>query len=124
MHLFFDDHEMSLGYALFTTGNVFSSVIGAPLAAALLQLDGVLGLAGWQWLFLLEGIPAVVLGYVLWKRLARAPASAEFLSLQERTCSAAQCHTFCLCRSHYGGKPLSYITAFGSFLMIMVVDPI
>lgn len=85
MHLFFDDQEMSLGYAISMTGNVMNGVVGAPIAAALLQLDGLLGLSGWQWLFLLEGIPAVVLGYVLWKRLARSPASAGFLTQQERT---------------------------------------
>ncbi len=38
--------------------------IGSPLSGALLQLHGVAGLQGWQWLFLLEGVPAVVLGVV------------------------------------------------------------
>ena len=39
-----------------------TGLIGGPLSGALLELDGLHGLAGWQWLFLLEGLPAVILG--------------------------------------------------------------
>ncbi|KAK9803354.1 hypothetical protein WJX73_008105 [Symbiochloris irregularis] len=84
MHLFLDDQELGAGYATLATGTAVNGVIGGPLAAALLKLDGFLGLTGWQWLFLTEGIPAVVLGVVLWKKLARTPASAGFLSQRER----------------------------------------
>ena len=41
-----------------------SSVIGGPISGLLLELDGVAGLQGWQWLFIIEGIPAVLLGFV------------------------------------------------------------
>ena len=59
-------------------------VVGAPLAAALLSLDGCLGLAGWQWLFVVEGLPTIALG--LWMRtsLCESPAKAHFLSPEER----------------------------------------
>lgn len=40
-------------------------VLGAPLAAALLSLNGKLGLRGWQWLFLIEGLPTVAFGFLL-----------------------------------------------------------
>ena len=40
-------------------------VAGAPIAAALLSLNGVLGLRGWKWLFLLEGLPTIAFGFVL-----------------------------------------------------------
>jgi len=50
----------------------------------LLALDGFLGLAGWQWLFLAEGLPAAVFGVWLGCTLAEAPATAAFLAPQER----------------------------------------
>ena len=60
-------------------------VVGAPLAAGVLHLDGHLGLAGWQWLFLLEGIPTFLLGILFPFILPRSPAKARFLSEEDRT---------------------------------------
>ncbi|MFP3498173.1 MFS transporter, partial [Pseudomonas sp. SIMBA_059] len=51
-----------------------------PLGGALLEMDGVLGWHGWQWLFVLEGLPAVALALVVWKKLPDGPASAPWLS--------------------------------------------
>ena len=42
-----------------------SQVAGAPIAAMLLSLNGVLGLRGWQWLFLLEGLPTIAFGFII-----------------------------------------------------------
>jgi len=61
-----------------------STVIGGPLAGALLQLDGWHGLQGWQWLFLLEGLPAVLLGFVVLGFLTDKPELAEWLEPGER----------------------------------------
>jgi ACS family tartrate transporter-like MFS transporter len=61
-----------------------STVIGAPLSGVLLELDGWHGLEGWQWLFLLEGIPAVVLGFVVLGYLTDRPEQAEWLEPSER----------------------------------------
>jgi ACS family tartrate transporter-like MFS transporter len=70
--------------ALFTTGIPISAVIGGPLSGALLGLKGVGGLAGWQWLFLIEGLPAVVLGVgALWY-LTDTPLQAKWLTQEER----------------------------------------
>lgn len=54
-------------------------VIGAPLAAALLHLDGIAGLRGWQWLFIAEGVPTILLGVVMPCLLPRCPAAASWL---------------------------------------------
>lgn len=59
-------------------------VIGAPLAAGLLALDGYLGLAGWQWLFIVEGIPTVLMGIYTKINLAESPAKASFLTPAEK----------------------------------------
>jgi MFS transporter, ACS family, tartrate transporter len=61
-----------------------AGVVSGALAAPLLALDGRLGLTGWQWLFLVEGLPAVVLGFVAYSRLTDEPAQARWLSPQER----------------------------------------
>jgi ACS family tartrate transporter-like MFS transporter len=71
--------------ALFATGAVIAGIIGSPVSGAILGMDGAAGLAGWQWLFLLEGIPAVLLGLVVLFVLPNGPAKARWLSPKEKT---------------------------------------
>jgi MFS transporter, ACS family, tartrate transporter len=61
-----------------------SSVFMGGLAGALLNLQGRLGLAGWQWLFLAEGLPAVILSVIFLAYLPNAPAEAKWLTAGER----------------------------------------
>jgi ACS family tartrate transporter-like MFS transporter len=61
-----------------------STVIGGPLAGIILTLNGWHGLTGWQWLFLLEGIPAVLLGFVVLRYLTDEPAQAAWLAPEQR----------------------------------------
>jgi ACS family tartrate transporter-like MFS transporter len=61
-----------------------SSALGAPLSAALLDLN-IAGLRGWQSLFLIEGLPAVLLGVVVFRRLADGPENATWLTDPERS---------------------------------------
>jgi MFS transporter, ACS family, tartrate transporter len=68
----------------FMTAIPVSAVIGGPISGALLGLNGRLGLTGWQWLFLLEGLPAVVLGVVVLRYLPDRPADAEWLAPEQR----------------------------------------
>jgi MFS transporter, ACS family, tartrate transporter len=71
--------------ALFMTGNAFAAVVGYPLSGWIMRdLPGVAGLAGWQWLFLLEGLPSVLLGIVVLYTLPDRPADARWLSPPER----------------------------------------
>src|SRR5260370_2784735 len=67
-----------------------STVIGAPISGALLYLHGGLGLAGWQWLFLLEAVPAIILAGVVFFYLTDWPADAVWLAPYERTCLAGR----------------------------------
>lgn len=63
-----------------------SSVLGSPLSGWILsRFSGVSGLTGWQWLFLIEGAPAIIVGILLLLRLPDGPESAAWLSPQERS---------------------------------------
>lgn len=75
--------ERARAVSWFMVGIPLSTVFGGPIAGALLGLDGRRGLAGWQWLFLLEGLPAVLLGIATWIWLPDTPAHARFLSASE-----------------------------------------
>src|SRR6201988_162185 len=70
--------------AAFAIAVPLSTVIGAPISGLLLGLDGVMGLKGWQWLFILEGIPSVLLGLVTWFYLTDKPAKADWLSAEQK----------------------------------------
>jgi ACS family tartrate transporter-like MFS transporter len=70
--------------ARFAVAIPVSGIVGNPLSAALLGLNGVFGLAGWQWLFLLEGFPAVVLGFVVLRYLTDRPEHATWLNDEQR----------------------------------------
>jgi ACS family tartrate transporter-like MFS transporter len=59
-------------------------IVGAPVSEALLKLDGALGLRGWQWLFLVEGLPAVILGFLTLKVMTDQPEQAAWLAEPER----------------------------------------
>ena len=70
--------------ALFMMAAPVAVIIGAPLSEALLKLDGALGLKGWQWLFLVEGLPSVVLGFLSLRVLTDRPDTAEWLHENDR----------------------------------------
>ena len=56
----------------------------SPISAALLQMDGFLDLAGWQWMFIIEGIPAFLLGIVVFFYMTDRPEKAKWLPDDER----------------------------------------
>ena len=64
---------------LFAVALPLSGVVGNPLSAALLGLDGVLGIEGWRWVFIIEAIPSVVLAAVVWRLLTDRPENAAWL---------------------------------------------
>lgn len=84
LSLFLDAGELGVAYTGISTATALSQVIGGPLAAALLLLDGTFGLHGWQWLFICEGIPTVLFALVLKMCLAPTPATAQCLTPEER----------------------------------------
>jgi sugar phosphate permease len=71
--------------ALFMASIPIAGIAGGPLAGAIMGgLDGAGGLAGWQWLFLVEGLPAVILGFVAYAYLDDSPAQAKWLDTSEK----------------------------------------
>ena len=66
--------------AWFLVAVPLSTVIGAPVSGLLLQMDGMLGFKGWQWLFIVEGLPAVLVGFVVLRVLTDRPEAATWLS--------------------------------------------
>lgn len=75
--------------AWFMTANPIAGIVGSPISGALLGLHGA-GLAGWQWMFLLEGVPAILLGAVVVFTLADAPRDARWLKEDEKAWLLAQ----------------------------------
>ncbi len=69
---------------LFMIFSALANAVGAPLGGVLLDLDGIYGYAGWQWVFLATGIPAVIAGFVTLFYLSDRPEDAKFLSLKEK----------------------------------------
>ncbi len=81
----YPSHRRGRMTALFMTGIALSGVIGSPLSGAIMQLaDGLHGLRGWQWMFLVEGIPSVLLGIVVIVMLDDRVAQAKWLTNEER----------------------------------------
>ena len=69
--------------AWFMTANPLAGIIGSPISGALLGLHGS-GLSGWQWMFLIEGMPAILLGAAVFWTLADTPRDAKWLKDEER----------------------------------------
>ncbi|PKA39145.1 MFS transporter [Rhizobium sullae] len=70
---------------LFMIFSALANAVGAPLGGMLLDLDGLYGIAGWQWVFIATGIPAVIAGVVTLFFLSDRPESAKFLSDAEKS---------------------------------------
>ena len=71
-----------IGY--FMAAIPLSTVLGAPLSGMLLDLDGWMGMRGWQWLFIIEAVPAMVLSFVVFFYLTDRPSEAKWLQADER----------------------------------------
>ncbi len=68
----------------FMLGIPFSNMIGGVIGGALLSLDGKMGIAGWQWLFVLEGLPSILIGVTVFFYLTDRPADAKWLADDQR----------------------------------------
>ncbi len=95
LSLWFPARQRAAAVAIFMAAAPLSTVIGSPISGALMELPRIAGLANWQWLYILEGLPAVLLGYLTLKALTDAPEQAAWLNADEcawlvRTLAAEQ----------------------------------
>jgi MFS transporter, ACS family, tartrate transporter len=80
----FPSYYRSRIVGIFMAAIPISNILGSLVSGVLLDLDGWMGLAGWQWLFILEAVPAVVLGVVFWIYMTDWPSDAHWLAPEQR----------------------------------------
>jgi MFS family permease len=88
--LWYPEAQRARAITAFMVAVPVSGIIGGPLSGALLGLDGVSGLAGWQWLFLVEGLPAILLGAIVLVYLTDRPETAYWLAPVEQNWLASK----------------------------------
>jgi len=82
----FPAHYRARANALFMIAMPVTMALGSLASGYILNLDGVMNLKGWQWLFLLEGFPSVILGFVVWFWLDDSPDKARWLTQDDKAC--------------------------------------
>ena len=91
--------------ALFMTAIAISNVIGSPISGAIMQyMDGASGMRGWQWLFLLEGLPSVVIGVLVIFLLPNNPQDCKWLTQPERDLVDQRVREDVAAKGDLGGK--------------------
>ncbi|GBF99612.1 MFS transporter, partial [Raphidocelis subcapitata] len=98
LSVFFPRRRVTMPHAYLAMGIMLSNMVGSLLATGLLAMDGLGGLRGWQWLFMLEGIPSILLGGLMFVLLPGSIAAARFLTPEEREALAAE-----VARDHLDG---------------------
>ena len=94
---------------IFYACGAFAGVLGGPLGANLLKLDGTFGLAGWQWIFVVEGLPAVALAVYGFATLCNRPVEARWLTAEQRTWLQTSLDTEAAAKSGHGKSVLQSI---------------
>ena len=87
----FPQHRRGRIIGIFMSGALIGNILAGPLSGAAMKfLDGASGLAGWQWLYITQGVPAIVLGVIAYLVLSDGPQKAPWLSESEKATVAAQ----------------------------------
>jgi ACS family tartrate transporter-like MFS transporter len=84
LSLWFPARQRAVAAAAFMAAAPLSTAIGSPISGAIMQMPALFGLKDWQWLFILEAIPAVLLGFVVLKALTDSPDKAKWLADDEK----------------------------------------
>lgn len=81
----FPANRRAKAFGMFMSASAFAGVLGGPLAGVIMSnMHGVLGLNDWQWVFIIEGIPSIILGFVTWVYLTDRPHQAKWLTTFEK----------------------------------------
>lgn len=89
MTYWFPNHWRGRFVGVFMAAIPLANILGGPLSTSILGMDGVAGLHGWQWMFILEGLPVSLLAFLSLKLLPDRPANASWLTLDEKQRVAA-----------------------------------
>jgi MFS family permease len=114
--------RMARAIAIVFLAGPIGGIVGGPLSAWLITaFDGAHGIAGWQWMFLLEGLPCVALGAMTFFLLADEPGQARWLSTDDKALLAAQAGPAHTAHDSFGAvlrDPRVYRLAFAYFCII------
>ena len=81
----FPDRHRARIIGAFTLALPISVALGAPISTAILGMDGVLGVKGWQWIYIIEAVPTIILGFFVLIAMNDGPAKAAWLTETERS---------------------------------------
>lgn len=84
LSLWFSENDMAFSYVLVSCATAISGVLGGPIASLVMKNLDAVGMSGWRWLFVVEGVPAIALGMAAFVLLPRSPNSASFLDNSSR----------------------------------------
>jgi MFS family permease len=84
MTWWFPSHYRTRMLALFGASSAVASIIGPPIGGLLMEMNGALGVQGWQWLFIMEALPSVIMSMVTWRLLTDRPNDAAWLRPEQR----------------------------------------
>ncbi len=118
----FPERERTPALAFFLSAVSVAYVFGGPISGGLLELDNVAGLDGWQWLFLLEGLPAIALGFVTLRFLDERPDDAAWLEPDEREFLTAEVERERELREQLGGQRIRDALASGRVWVFGLVN--
>ena len=118
--LWFGREERTKATGLFLLGVCLANIIGAPLGGLLLGLDGAAGWHGWQWMFFTEGLPAIVLAFIIWYKLPDKPSDATWLNADERRAIDADLARDSLISRQVPSR-FSFKTAFTTRIFLLLV---
>jgi MFS family permease len=107
--------------ATFTISIPLATFLGSPLSVGLLEFDGTLGLRGWQWLFVLEGLPTVLLGLACLFVLTDKPAQASWLTAEQRDWLTGRMEAESAARTPVGHLSLWQLVTNKYFLVMALV---
>lgn len=122
MTYWFPARDRARAVAFFIAASPISGMLGGPLSGAILQyMDEVGGLRGWQWLFLVEGVPAILLGFLVLNYLTDRPELAGWLSPEERDWLTAELRQEESQRAERHGFSFGQAVAAGNFWLLVAI---
>ncbi|HEX7934912.1 MAG TPA: MFS transporter [Paraburkholderia sp.] len=111
LSLWFPARQRAVAAAWFMAAAPISTAIGSPISGAIMKLPPIAGLADWQLLYILEALPAVVLGFFVLKFLTDAPSKAKWLQPEERDWLIAKLKTEADARQSHAGHTAGALSA-------------